>query len=70
MAVPALDTPAMEPRNRFAVPSDELDAVRVDHKQQVQEQSEPRAPESGDWGGRLPAAHGGGGGAHADADGE
>jgi hypothetical protein len=66
--MPWLDTPAMEPRNRFAVPSDNLDAVRVDHTEQVQEQIEPRAPESGDWGGRLPPAHGGGGGATADGE--
>jgi hypothetical protein len=60
----------MEPRNRFAVPADELDAVRVDLAEQVQQQGEPRAPESSDWGGQLPPAFGGGGGANADADGE
>lgn len=60
----------MEPRNRFAVPSDELDAVRVDHAEQVEEQSESCAPESRDWVGRPASTHGGGGGANADADGE
>ena len=59
----------MEPRNRFAVPSKELDAARVDLAEQVQEQTESRAPQSSDWGGQLPPAFGGGG-AHVDADGE
>ncbi len=59
----------MEPRNRFAVPVDDLEAVRVDVAAQVQEQAEARAPECSDWSGRLPPAFGGGGG-DADADGE
>lgn len=60
----------MDSRNRFAVPSDELDAVRVDLAEQVQGQTEARAPQSSEWGGHLPPAFGGGGGANADADGE
>lgn len=60
----------MTSRNRFAVPSDELDAVRVDVAEQVQEQTQARAPQSSDWGGQRPAAFGDGGGANADADGE
>jgi len=59
----------MELRNRFAVPADQLDAVHVDLAEQVQQQGEPRAPESSDWGGQLPRVSGGGG-ADADADGE
>ena len=60
----------MAPRNRFAVPSEELDAVRVDLAEQVQEQTEVQAPQSSGWGGQLPPAFGGGGGANVDADGE
>jgi hypothetical protein len=60
----------MEPRNRFAVPADELDAVRVDTLEQVQEQTEPRPPKSSDWNAQLPPAFGGGGGPNADADGD
>jgi len=58
----------MELRNRFTVPVDELDAVRVAREQQVQEQAEPRAPESSQWGGQVP--HAAGSGTDADADGE
>lgn len=56
----------MEIRNRFAVPAEDLEAVRVDHALQVQEQAAPRAPQSWDWG-SLPSAPGAG---WADADGE
>ena len=51
--------------NRFAVPLEQLDGVRVAAAEQVQEQPEPRLHEPWAWQG-VPAAGGGGG----DADGE
>jgi hypothetical protein len=68
--VSALDTPIMEASNRFAVPANDLDSVRVYLSEHVQEQTEPRAAEFSEWGGQLPPVFGGGGGANADADGE
>ena len=49
--------------NRFAVPLEQLDGIRVAAAEQVQEQSEPRHPaEAATWGGLLPAHLDGGGG--------
>jgi hypothetical protein len=59
----------MESRNRFAVPADELDAVRVHLGEQLQELAEPRAPESSQWNGQMPHPYGDGA-THADADGD
>ena len=59
----------MEPRNRFAVPVDDLATARVDVSEQVQEQAEPRSPESSQWAGPLPHPFGDGA-TGADADGE
>lgn len=59
----------MEPRNRFAVPAEHLEAERVDQSVQVQEQAEPRTPESSQW--NRPISHPFGDGAtNADADGD
>ncbi len=60
----------MKSRNRFAVAADELDAVRVHLGEQVQEQVEPRMPESSQWTGPIPHPYGGGGAIHGDADGD
>jgi hypothetical protein len=59
----------MESQNRFAVPADELDAVMVHLREQVQEQAEPRAAESSQWSGLLPHPFADGA-THADADGD
>ena len=59
----------MEQRNRFAVPADDLDGVKVDLSEQVQEQSEPRSPESSQWNGPMPHPFGDGA-TSADADGD
>lgn len=60
----------MEPPNRFAVPADDLDAVRVDHADQVEENKEARPPDISNWAGRLTPAFGDGGGGSCDGDGE
>ena len=53
--------------NRFAVPLEQLDGVRVAAAEQVQERSEPRQPsEAATWGGLLPAHLDGGGGGTVD----
>lgn len=59
----------MESRSRFAVPADELDAVKVHLGEQVQEQAEPRAVESSQWSGLRPHPFADGA-THADADGD
>lgn len=58
----------MEPRNRFAVPVDDLDTVRVDQSAQVQEQAEPLVPDASNWAGALVPAYGDGAGGDADGD--
>ncbi|HWH29244.1 MAG TPA: hypothetical protein VNU26_09830 [Mycobacteriales bacterium] len=57
----------MDPRNRFAVSADELDAARVDVEEQVEEQAEVRLHEA--WGATTPHPFGDGA-TGADGDGD
>ncbi len=59
----------MESRNRYAIPAEHLETVRVDDSEQVQEQAQPRPTESSLWNAPMPHPFGDGA-THADADGD
>lgn len=54
--------------NRYAVPIDRLDGVRVEAAEQVEEQALLPASDTGSWTGALAPAHGDGAGQDADGD--
>lgn len=53
---------------RYAVPAEQLDAVRVEESEQVTEQREPEHPDASLWSG--PQLHPFGDGASGDVDGD
>ncbi len=61
-------TPAMTEPNRYAVPAEQLEGVRVADTEQVQEQSVSPHPDSSAWSG--PQLHPFGDGMGTDADGD
>lgn len=54
--------------NRYAVPLEQLDDVRVASTEQVEEQATAASGDTGSWAGALPPAFGDGGGHDGDGD--